>query len=156
MVLLVPSITLFDDSLHQQVKPSFYTEDEELLYDVSWAGIKIGPIRLKTLSVQDSSEAIKHKAVAYIDSHSGLPFVNVHFVAYTEMDSSFNSLGSYSYEKQDKEWQRLTYRYDLLKKVVVVEEAYQETLDSLPYYSVVRDTLHLKKFLFKTGYHLFS
>jgi hypothetical protein len=149
----VPSITLSNEQL-QQADTSFYGDGEELLYDVSWSGIKIGTIRLQTLVITEFLEAVKHKAVAYIDSRSGLPFVNIHMVAYTEMDSSFNSLGSYSYEKQDGGWQKVTYHYDFLKKRIVVEEASQEALDSSPHHSVVCDTLHIEKIPIQDGISL--
>jgi len=153
MTILVPTITFSDDHT-QAANTFFYVEDEELLYNVSWSGITIGTIRLKTLSVLEFSEAGRHKAVAYIDSRSGLPFVDVHLVAYTEMDSSFNSLGSYSYEKQDGEWLKVLYRYNLSEKKIIVEEAYQETLGSSSQHSVVRDTLHITKNLVQDGISL--
>jgi hypothetical protein len=153
MTMLVPSITFSDDQA-QQANTSFYVQGEELLYEVSWSGINIGTIRLKTLSVPEFSESRKHKAVAYIDSRSGLPFVDIHLVAYTEMDSSFNSLTSYSYEKQDGGWQKVLYRYHLLEKMIIVEEASQETLDSSPQHSVVYDTLRIVKTPIQDGISL--
>jgi hypothetical protein len=140
--VLVLSITYSDDHL-QQASRSFYAEGEELVYKVSWFGIKIGTIRLKSLSQPDLSETVKRKAVAYIDSRSGLPFVDIHLIAYTEMDSSCNSLGYYSYEKQDGGWKKITYQYHVLEQMVIVEEASQEKLDSPPSNSVIRDTLHI-------------
>jgi len=153
MVMLVQSATLSDDH-PQRANTSFYAEGEELLYDVSWFGISIGTIRLQTLSVPEFLKAVKHKAVAYIDSRSGLPFIDIHLVAYTEMDSSFNSLNSYSYEEQDDGWQKIQYRYQLLEKKIVVEEATQETLDSPPQHSVVRDTIHLSRTPIQDGVSL--
>ena len=108
--VLVLSITYSDDHL-QQASRSFYAEGEELVYKVSWFGIKIGTIRLKSLSQPDLTETVKRKAVAYIDSRSGLPFVDIHLIAYTEMDSSCNSLGYYSFEKQDSGWKKITYHF---------------------------------------------
>jgi hypothetical protein len=153
IAILVTSLTLSDDH-PQEVNTSFCVEGEELLYEVSWYGIKIGTIQLKTLSVPEFSEARKHKAVAYIDSRSGLPFVDIHLVAYTEMDSSFNSLSSYSYEKQDGGWQKVLYRYRLLEKKIIVEEASQETLESSPQHSVVCDTLQITKTPIQDGISL--
>jgi len=151
--MVVPSITLSDDR-PQKANTSFYIEGEELLYDVSWSGINIGTIRLKALSGRELSEEGKYKAVAYIDSRSGLPFVNVHLVAYTEMDSSFNSLNSYSFEEQDGGWQKLQYRYQFLEKRIIVEEATQETLDSPPQHSIVCDTLRIVKIPIQDGISL--
>ncbi len=153
MTLAAPSIALSDD--HPQQKNTFlYVEGEELLYDVSWSGMNIGTIRLRTLSVPEFLKTGKHKAVAYIDSRSGLPFIDVHLVAYTEMDSCFNSLSSYSYEDKDDGWQKLLYRYQLSEKRIIVEEAYQETLDSPPQHFVVLDTIHITKIPIQDGISL--
>jgi hypothetical protein len=153
MTVLVPSLVLSDDH-PQQTNTFFYTEGEELLYEVSWSGITIGTIQLKTLPVSEFSETGKCKAVAYINSRSGLPFVDIHMVAYTEMDSSFNSLSSYSYEKQDGGWEKVLYRYYLLEKKIIVEEASQETLESSSQHSVVCDTLRITKVPIQDGISL--
>jgi hypothetical protein len=153
MIMMLPSSTFSDDRT-QRVYSFSYLDDEELVYDVSWSGIKIGTIGLRTLPVPEFSEAGKHKAVAYIDSRSGLPFVDIHMVAYTEMDSSFNSLSSYSYEKQDGAWLKVLYRYYLSEKKIIVEEASQETLDSSPQNYFVRDTLHIVKTPIQDGISL--
>lgn len=131
------------DNQFTQADTSFFAEGEDLVYEVSWTGIKIGSIRLKTLpSVYHSGEM--HRAVvAYIDSYSGLPFVNLHFIAYSEMDSAFNSLGSHSQESQGDGWQEVTYRYELQKKMVIVEELTQEGIDEKSTSREKVDTIYL-------------
>jgi hypothetical protein len=153
MILFIPSMALSDDIPHQ-TDTTFYIEGEELLYEASWSGINIGTIRLKSLFMPYDSKTMKRKAVAYIDSRSGLPFIDIHMVAYTEMDSSFNSLNSYSYEKQNGGWQKTLYRYRLLEKKIIVEESYQETLESSPKHSVVCDTLKISKTPIQDGISL--
>jgi hypothetical protein len=153
MVLFVPSTTLSNDN-PEQTDATFYTEGEELFYEVSWAGINIGTIRLKTLSVIHSLQPMKRKAVAYIDSRPALPFIDAHLVAYTEMDSAFNSLSSYSFEKQSDGWLKVLYRYQLSEKKIIVEEASQETLDSPSRDSVVRDTIDITKIPIQDGISL--
>lgn len=153
MILLIPSITLCGDHPDQRDK-TFFVAGEELLYKVSWSGINIGTIRLKSLSTPQDSKTIKHNAVAYIDSRSGLPFIDVHMVAYTEMDSSFNSLSSYSYEKQNGGWQKLLYRYFLTEKKIIVDESYHETLGSPPQHLIVLDTIKITKIPIQDGISL--
>ncbi len=153
IIMLVPPLVLLHD-YPQQTNTFFYTEGEELLYEVSWSGIRIGTIQLKTLPVLELTETRKHRAVAYINSRSGLPFVDVHLVAYTEMDSTFNSLGSYSYEKQDEGWQKIQYRYNLLEKKIIIEESSQETLESSPRHFAVYDTLQITRIPIQDGISL--
>ena len=69
---------------------------------------------------------VRHHAAVYIDSYAGLPFVNVHLVAFTEMDSGFNSLSSFSLEKRDEDWRRLMYHYKPSEKKNCIEEAFQD------------------------------
>lgn len=152
MVFFITSLLLFisffppnNNQYQLNSHPSYYSVDEELVYTASWSGISIGTIRLKTLPVNDPSGTVKRKAVAYIDSRSGLPFIDVHMVAYADMDSSFNSVASTSYEKRSGEWQKVVYHYSFSKKMIFVEESYQETLDSPAPDAPVYDTLSLDK-----------
>ena len=153
IAMLLPSILLSKDNL-RQTNTFIYSTGEELLYEVSWSGIKIGTIKLKSLSDLQDSRVTRHKAVAYIDSYSGLPFVNVHLIAYTEMDSGFNSLGSYSFEKQDEGWQKLAYLYNMSEKIVFVEESFQDDLDSSPQQTSILDTIRLSKIPIQDGISL--
>lgn len=105
---------------------SFFTEGESLLYEASWAGIKIGSIRLETLRSSFDSGATRRRAVAHIDSYAGIPFVNLHFTAFSEMDSAFNSIGSRSQESDGKKREVIIYKYDLQKKFVISEEMIRE------------------------------
>jgi hypothetical protein len=108
-----------------RAETAYFAEGEDLLYDASWIGITIGSIHLETLPSIDRSGEMRRAAVANIDSYSGLPFVDLHFTAYSEMDSAFNSLGSQSRENKNDGWQRVKYLYDLRKKLVVEEESYE-------------------------------
>lgn len=152
MVILIPSITVPNNNPRQENK-SFYAEGEELLYEVSWSGIKIGTIRLKILPDEGVND-VQHRAAASIDSYAGLPFVNVHLVAFTEMDSGFNSLSSFSLEKRDEDWRRLMYHYQLSEKKIYVEEAFQDDQDSHPHDAMVRDTIHLTRIPIQDGISL--
>jgi hypothetical protein len=152
MVIVLPSITGSNNNSSQEHE-TFYAEGEELLYKVSWSGIKIGTIRLKVMPDEGGND-VRHRATATIDSYAGLPFVNVHLVAFTEMDSGFNSLSSFSLEKRDDDWRRLMYHYTLSEKKVYVEEAFQNDRDSHPHDALVRDTIHLTRIPIQDGISL--
>ena len=116
---------------------------EELLYEVSWTFIKLGTIRIRSFP--------NYTAQAHIDSYDGLPFVDLHSIHETVMDSGFYSIGSRSVEKKGNEWWGLNYVYDVPAHRLVVEETFQkDTL--LPAYSrKVRDTLQLTATRFVDG-----
>ncbi len=123
--------------------PAIYQEGEDLVYEVSWTMFKLGTIRLKSLP--------DRKTVAYIDSYAGLPFVDLHSVHYSWMDSLFLSHGSLSLEKRKDRWWGLDYRYDLPNKRVIVEEIYLKDPAAQPDSRTAKDTLALPSSEFVDG-----
>ncbi|MGB2959111.1 MAG: hypothetical protein WBD30_09510 [Bacteroidota bacterium] len=97
-------------------------DGEELVYEVSWTFFKIGTVRLRTRG--------DYSAEAWIDSYSDLPFVDLHSVHYSWMDSSFFSRGSRSIELRGEAWWGLDYDYDLSEGKLRVNEIYQTAVDS--------------------------
>ncbi|HCV42655.1 MAG TPA: hypothetical protein DGH68_04160, partial [Bacteroidetes bacterium] len=101
---------------------SFFSDSEDLVYEVSWTFIKLGTIHIKTVG--------DFKAIAYIDSYQGLPFVDLHSVNYTEMDSAFYTRCGYAIDKDGKDWKGLRYMLDLSNKSVVIDELHHKDLAS--------------------------
>jgi hypothetical protein len=118
-------------------------EGEEYLYEVSWTWFKLGTIRLKTLG--------GGRAEAYIDSYVNVPFVDLHSIHTSLMDSLFYSRGSRSIDKKDNEWTGLDYRYDLPAKRLYVEEIAKKDPKSEPYKRTMRDTVALSTTNFVDG-----
>ncbi|MEJ5287007.1 MAG: DUF3108 domain-containing protein [Bacteroidota bacterium] len=67
---------------------------EDLLYEVSFLGIKLGTIRIVTEENETLDGKLVHKGKAYIDSYSGIPFVDLHAVFTSWFDPSI----TYSYK----------------------------------------------------------
>jgi len=118
-------------------------DGEDLVYEVSWAFVKLGTIRLKTHRDRTSE--------AYIHSYDGLPFVDLHSVHYTTLDSCFYSLASRSLEKKEDEWWGLEYRFDTARKRLYVEEVFKKDFASPPYRRDMRDTIQLSSMSFIDG-----
>ncbi len=59
---------------------------EELVYNVSYSIFDIGSIKMQILDTSRRNGVMVYKAKAFADSYSGLPFVDLHQVFYTEMD----------------------------------------------------------------------
>jgi len=145
---LGPRLILSDvDGPNTTVTPSVQNAivdgGEELVYEVSWTFFKLGTVRLRTFP--------NYTATAYVDSYEGLPFVDLHAIHETVMDSSFFSRGSRSIEKKGDSWWGLNYVYDLPDKRLVVEETYQKEVQSPPYKRQVQDTLLLPSSSFLDG-----
>jgi hypothetical protein len=124
--------------------------DEELVYEVSWAHIKIATIQMH-LTIPDgvSSPFI---ARAAIDSHSHL--VNLHMIACSEMDSAENSLVSYSYEKKGNQWETMLYEYHPEFHCVLSTQNLQKDTEQRPKPSLKPDTLRAYSFPVQDGISL--
>lgn len=119
-------------------------DEEELTYEVTWSFIKLGVVRLKAkpdFSVQ-----------GWIDSYEGLPYVDLHSIYYSTMDSSLYSRSSWSLDKQeDGGWIGLNYIYDLPNKRLALEEVRQKDLQTAPHHRKMRDTIELSGMSFMDG-----
>ncbi|HTY39162.1 MAG TPA: hypothetical protein VMH23_18735, partial [Bacteroidota bacterium] len=70
---------------------SIFCPGEELVYEVTWLKIPLGQVRLRADSSGVSANQILYHASAFIDSYSGLPFVDLHAIDHTQMDAVFYS-----------------------------------------------------------------
>ncbi len=96
---------------------------EELLYEVSFLGIKLGTIRIETDPNEQLDGKLVHKAKAYIDSYSGIPFVDLHAVFTSWFDPSISF--SYKFTSSIKEkdyWLFDQILFDYKNKKVIVEK----------------------------------
>jgi hypothetical protein len=116
---------------------------EELVYEVSWTWFKLGTIRLKSKQ--------GYAAEAQIDSYPDIPFVDLHSVQYSTMDSLFFSLASRSAEKKDGDWMGLRYLTDTTHNLLFVEETYHKQPDAEPYRRAWKDTIQLESPFFVDG-----
>ena len=116
-------------------------EGEDLLYEVRWSVFKLGTIHFKTLKTVREDSTVLYSAVAFMDSYEGLPFVNLHALTYTQMDSAFSSRGAQSLEKKKDRWWVLHYIFDPPSGKVFVEESWQPDLTTPPATRKIIDTL---------------
>ncbi|GAB6283006.1 MAG: hypothetical protein STSR0008_17600 [Ignavibacterium sp.] len=110
-----------DDILSNKEQNQFLTVGEDLTYEVSWWFIKIGTIRTKVLDITKYNDEYRIKAAVYIDSCSGLPFVDLHAVFETEMDKNFYSNFFMSKTKDGKKCLVTRYLYDRINNRLFVE-----------------------------------
>jgi len=120
-----------------------FQDGEDLVYEVSWTIFKLGTIHL-------TSHA-GYSAEAQIDSYENVPFVDLHAVHCTEMDSAFYSRGCRSAEKKEDEWWGLKYIYDTAGNRLMIEETYQKELRLTPYRRDMRDTIRMETMDFLDG-----
>ncbi len=65
---------------------SMFQIGEELQYNVSYSFFDIGLVKMQVLDTATKNGVKIFKVKAYLDSYSGLPFVDLHQVFYSEMD----------------------------------------------------------------------
>jgi hypothetical protein len=118
-------------------------EGEEYVYEVSWTVFKLGTIHLKV--------SPRYTVEARVDSYPSVPFVDLHSLHYSEMDSSFYSVASHTAEKKESDWWGLNYIYDLPQKRLIIEETHQKDPSQPPFSRQVKDTLDLPSTRFVDG-----
>lgn len=100
-----------------------FMKGEELLYEVSYSMFDLGTVKLTILDsyVRDSKTC--YKAKAYIDSYSGVPFVSVHAVFYSDMlPTAFSNYFSVYDTKNPEEMKYTKYGFDYQKKLATYEK----------------------------------
>lgn len=117
-------------------------EGEELLYEVSWWAIKIGQIRIKVTESKVSPDTLYYAAAAFIDSYR-LPFVDLHSVTRTRMDSTLYCLFAKTVERRGEKWWVLKHYPDPQRKRIIIENIWQREMDAQPLGAPQFDTLAL-------------
>lgn len=124
---------------------------EELVYEVKYWVFSLGEIRLKTLPSTLVDGRLHYSTAVFVDSYEGIPFVEMHAVEYTEMDSAFNSLGFKFLEKKNDEWHAEKSRYLPEAKQLIIEKTRQKELQSPPEGPAKFDTLAIPRAPFQDG-----
>ena len=109
-----------------QCNTSIICPGEELVYEVSWLKIHLGQIRLKTFDSRVRDGSIEHHAAGYIDSYDGIPFVDLHTIDHTQMDSMFYSRGFSALEKKKEQWVTEKSHFDRLHRTLIIEKSSQK------------------------------
>ena len=59
---------------------------ETLEYEVSYSVFSLGKVRLEVLDSANRMGRVVYRAKAFMDSYAGVPFVNLHWIFYSEID----------------------------------------------------------------------
>ena len=80
-----------DVALGFAAPPGMFFVGEELIYEVSYSFFSLGTVRLQILDTIAKEGATLYQAKAFMDSYSGVPFVDLHYVFYSEIDPAYYS-----------------------------------------------------------------
>lgn len=116
--------------LAQTSGPMAFVEGEELVYNVRYTFINLGQVRIKTVGRvnADGHPAIFSKAL--IDSYKGVPFVDLHAVFESIIDSAVFSRHFMGKVKQDATWDFSRYHFEYDRNRVIMERGQQDTVVS--------------------------
>jgi hypothetical protein len=106
-----------------QAPDGMFMKGEELLYEVSYSMFDLGTVKIKVEDSYVRDGKTCYKAKAYIDSYSGVPFVSLHYVFYSDMSEMTHSNYFSTYEtKNPEEMKYVKYQFDNQKKIVLYEK----------------------------------
>lgn len=96
LFLLVPVLTLVQKPESQPVKSGFYSDKklevgEELTYVVKYSVMNLGEVRIKIKDKKTVNGKTFFVTYAYIDSYSGIPFVDLHQIYQSFVDQNLYS-----------------------------------------------------------------
>ena len=97
------------------VPPSrVFEEGEELVYNVRWGPFNLGQVRVKVIGTDRTGGSPRHQVKAQIDSYRGIPFVDLHAVFESTVDTNVTSLNFVGRSKEDEKWDfyRYAFQYD--------------------------------------------
>lgn len=98
---------------------AMFAVGEELVYNVSYSIFDIGSIKLQVLDTGSIGGVRVYKMKTFADSYSGLPFVDLHLVFYSEMNDEASSLFFITHNTAKTDVKPFTrYRFDYRKMSV--------------------------------------
>ncbi len=103
-------------------------EGEELVYNVRYGFIDLGQVRIKTTKKVSSGNSVSYQTIAYIDSYKKIPFVNLHAVFESTIDSMMFSHYFVGKSRDGDYWDFGRYTFDYDKKRVYMEAGGQDTI----------------------------
>jgi hypothetical protein len=105
-----------------------FVEGEDLVYNVRYAFIDLGQIRIRTTGKSREASLVAYDATALIDSYRGIPFVDLHAVFQSRMDSAVCSREFVGKVKQDGQWDFSRYHFDYDRQRVLMEIGQRDTV----------------------------
>ncbi len=106
------------DSLN---KPFEFEVGEELTYNVSYAFISLGQIRLKISEKIIQDGKVMYKTIAYMDSYKGLPFIDLHEIYESKINSNVASYWFRARSKDGAKVKYVTYDFDYPNNKIYLE-----------------------------------
>ncbi len=122
-------------------------EGEELTYNVRYGFFNLGSVRVRTLQRQGSSPSVTYYSKAFIDSYPKVPFVDLHAIFESVIDTTIYSHLFVGRTKQDDWWNFSRYTFDATHQRAIIEVGHKDTViskrDTMSVAGVYEDGLSL-------------
>ncbi len=102
------------------VLPSVFLVGEELTYNVRYSFFDLGQIRIRTIREIRTPEYLAYEGKASIDSYSSVPFVDLHAIFNSVMDSATFSRAFSGWTRNDEVYEIAEYRFEYDKNRVLI------------------------------------
>lgn len=110
------------------VQPSVLFEGEELVYNVRYGFIDLGQVKIVTKEKVHSNNSTVYSTQAIIQSYSGIPFVDLHAIYESLVDTVGFSRQFVARTKEGESWRFARYRFQYDQGRVVMELSGRDTL----------------------------
>ncbi len=95
---------------------------EELTYEVSYSFIKLGQIKIVVENKKEENGQTFYSTIGYIDSYSGLPFVNLHQIYESTLNSNYFSVFFRGLVKTKEYTTYTDYLFDYKKSIIHIKK----------------------------------
>ena len=85
------AVTPSETGVDLPAPPGVLFVGERLEYEVSYSIFSLGTVKIEILDTAQRNGATVFRAKAYMDSYSGVPFVSLHWIFYSEIDPQLYS-----------------------------------------------------------------
>ncbi len=130
-IILCITFALADDGHASIYKNTWESSDsvlfqvgEELTYNVSYTFLDIGQVRIKIADKKTENGKTTYSAIVYIDSYKGVPFVDLHTIYETKMNTPVYSdyFRARTKNNDTGKWYHITYNIDYTKHKVDIQQ----------------------------------
>ncbi len=127
---------LYADDNGNSLSPFSFFIGEDLLYNVRYSFISLGSVRMKTLGTIQENGVTLYKMQSFIDSYSGVPFVDLHVIYESHIDEQ-GFPHHFIARTQDKEkWNYVTYDFNNDVHKIVIRKGVGTREDCTNYTSI--------------------
>ena len=110
--------------------PRVLVEGEDLIYNVRYTFIDLGQVRIRNYGGEKKVSFNAYDTRANIDSYKSIPFVDLHAIFLSTIDSAVYSRAFTGKVKQDESWDFARYHFEYDRDRVLIEKGNRDTVVS--------------------------